>query len=63
MNLRVAIKRACGIMINQYRATMPKGKRLCSQSKRLINSVYEYFAGVKKRSAGRSALEVWSLVM
>ena len=37
--------------------TMPKGKRLCSQARAIILSVYNYFAQLKKRGGGRGPLK------
>ena len=36
--------------------TMSRGKRLCFQAQAILNRVYNYFAQMEKRSAGRGPL-------
>ena len=36
---------------------MPKGKKLCSQAKEIVNKVYNYFTEMEKDYAGRGALK------
>ena len=36
---------------------MPKGKRLCSQAKAIILSVFNYFAQLEKRGGGHGPLK------
>ena len=43
-------------MIVQF-TKMPKGKRLCSQSKETVNQVFNYFSEMEKRCASRGALD------
>ena len=52
LKLRVVIKKSSGLTINWFTSMMKKGRRLCSQAKKVLIAVYEYFAALEKHCAG-----------